>query len=261
MPPLFVHRKAWQAGVHNAVSFARSDHPAICPKLLMAAAVLKYWPPKFPRFVTVPFSQSTACRAPMPSSSAHGPEIPTICPLSLIATAAPSGSPGYVGSCCISPFFGPHTTGSYCSTAGGIQLGSCVVFSAHPTTCPKSFTPAARQLLPPRLFGRAAILPFSHTTPSQVNPLPNPQKFSPNGSGVVVSDTPSISPKMFLLGKSTALFGPPSVPRSTVAPYSQRVACCAAFPVNSLAPVTHPRSLIPLPEPKVPPSVPRLNTR
>src|SRR5215211_4691673 len=41
----------------------------------------------------------------------------------------------------MSPWAGPHTTARNCRTCGATQLGSCTVFSAHPTVCRALFVP------------------------------------------------------------------------------------------------------------------------
>ena len=120
--------------------------------------------------VTLPFSQSTACAAVWrPTAWSQAPEMPTTWPRSLIAVAAVEVSPGSGGSSRIwSP--GPQTTARNCRTCGGTQVGSCTVFSAQPTTCPRLLAPVAKPLLPPSV-GSARITPSSQTNPRQVKPV------------------------------------------------------------------------------------------
>src|SRR6266540_1941036 len=137
----------------------------------MAIGVFHAAPPRLPMSVTPPFSQSTACAAVnLPTAWSHVPEMPTIWPLSLIAVAAPEGSPGSGGSSWIRFPSDSQTTARNCRTWGGTQVGSCTVFSAQPTTCPWLLAPVAKPLLPPKV-GSALITPDRHTNPRHVGPV------------------------------------------------------------------------------------------
>jgi hypothetical protein len=81
------------------------------------------------------------------------------------------------------------------------------------------------------------------------------ENVSPSGSGVAVSEMPTTRSWLFLIGHSTALFVPPSVPRSMTVPGIHSAACTA--PVEVLRPpATQPRLLMPLAKAWSPPSVP-----
>src|SRR5712692_641400 len=75
------------------------------------------------------------------------------------------------------------------------------------------------------------MAPFCQRKPLQIRPVGTPaakngqhEKSSPSGSLSAVSEIPTITPLLLLTGQATALFGPPSVPRGTVDPFTQRVA-------------------------------------
>ena len=88
----------------------------------------------------------------------------------------------------------------------------------------------------------------------------SPQKFSPNGSAIEVSERPTISPRLLIDPATLKGTGspPPSVPRSVITPRRQRKACSAASPSVVENPTTHPLSFTPKAWLKVPPSVPKL---
>src|SRR5581483_10819115 len=162
---------------------------------------------------------------------------------------------------------GPQMTASNCRSCGATQVGSCTVFSAQPTACPRSFTEVAKPLLPPSVSS-AVMWPNSHLNPTQVCPLCEAGRkaaqlhASPFGSMLAVSEMPTTSPVLFSPGQATALLGPPRVPRSMGKPISQRTACAVASPVRLDSPADHPKSLTPLSALTLPPSgTPRLKTR
>src|SRR5215831_9526078 len=145
--------------------------------------------------------------------------------MSLIARAAPSGSPPNVGSSWTLPFL--QMTGLICKTWGspvieGSQVGSGAAISACPATSPLLLTPVAWPLLPPNV-GSGVITPFCQRNGRHIRGVPKPQKSSPNGSGVEVSALPpTLSPgrverpstEPLLLMPAASLNVPPSVPRS-----------------------------------------------
>src|ERR1700678_2611993 len=120
-----------------------------------------------------------------------------------------------------------------CSTWGATHVESCTVFSAQPTIWPRSFTLVAKPLLPPRV-GSAVILPNSHLNPTQVWPVCDagrnaPQlQVSPYGSIFGVSEMPTTSPSLLMPGQTTALFGPPRVPRPNGQLTIHNTACASA---------------------------------
>src|SRR5437773_2810683 len=137
----------------------------------MAVGVSHASAPRLPRYVVVPFSQSTACIAlRSPTAFSQIPEIPTTCPLLLIAVAALSGSLPNGGSARFWPGLGPQITASNWSTCGSTQVGSCTGVSAQPTTCPTSLAPEAYPFTPPRV-GRGLIITFCQTNPRQMCPV------------------------------------------------------------------------------------------
>src|SRR5215208_5572727 len=144
----------------------------------------------------------------------------------------------------MSPWPGPHTTARNCRTCGATQLGSCTVFSAHPTVCRALFVPVAKLLYPPSV-GSARLCPFCHTKPEQlcldwVKKYPQLQ-ISLSGLRSPVSAMPLIAPRSFSTGQRTALFvpGPPNVPRSVTEPNRHSVAWRS--PVATVAlPATQP---------------------
>src|SRR5208283_2056567 len=111
-----------------------------------------------------------------------------------------------------------QTTGRNCRTCGGGQFGSALPVSANPPTSPWLLIPAAWLLLPPGA-GSGVITPFCHTKPRQMRLVPKPQKSSPFGSDVEVSDEPGTWVALFRPAKDW-LLGPPSVPRSVITPFS-----------------------------------------
>src|SRR3954454_13345345 len=191
------------------------------------------------------------------------PEMPAICPRSLMAVAELTLSPESGGSSCGVPS-GAHTTARNCRTCGATQVGSCTLFSAQPTTWPRLFEPVAKPLLPPRV-GRARMTPFSQTKPRQVwwvteGKNAEQLQFSPKGSMALLSKKPEMRPRLFLTGQPTALFGPPRVPRSSTVPSRQRVAWVVASPGWFERPDAQPRLLMAFAPLLVPPRVPRLVT-
>src|SRR4029077_5438592 len=113
--------------------------------------------------------------------------------------------------------------------------------------------PVANPLLPPSV-GSGAIKPSFQRNGRHIRP--EPQKFSPNGSGVEVSAAPVTSP--LSLRKAAELFGPPSVPRSVAAPFCQRKARGAVRSRSANAlPTTEPLLFTALAAPAIPPNVPR----
>src|SRR5262249_2514223 len=118
--------------------------------------------------------------------------------------------------------------------------------------------------LPPSV-GSPRIFPRSHTSPRQMGPVlvgKNAEQLhsSPSGSRSAVSATPEIKPRLFLTGQRTALFGPPSVPRSIWKnPNSQSDARMIWSPARLDWPDTQNRLLMLLPA-LAPPSVGSLIT-
>src|SRR5690606_25398489 len=122
-----------------------------------------------------------------------------------------------------------HSAARNPSTCGRLQVGSASAVSAQPTTCPLLLAPATKPCVPP-CVGSAAILPSCHTKPRQTCPVAAGKKNeqlhnSPLGSFSAVSATPTTIPRLLFTGHSTALFGPPSVPRSVGLPSRHTVAC------------------------------------
>src|SRR6516162_2628583 len=130
----------------------------------MSYATLLKVPPRLPRKVTEPSCQSSACAANAGDTDAQLPDAPTACPRSLMATAAATESPGYVGRARISCVHGFQITASTSSTWGATQLGSTVAVSARPTTSPRSLTPQAPPLLPPSV-GIGMVRPATQRNP------------------------------------------------------------------------------------------------
>lgn len=260
MPP-GVHSAAWKFGVSTppTTSPGVSEKPTMMPLLLMAMGVFQPLPPSVASRTGRPFSHSTAWRAlKAPTATSQSPEIPTASPASLMAVAAEleSFASGASTRCC--PGAGPHATASNCSCCGATQVASCRAVSAQPTATPALLTPVAKPLLPPRR-GSAPSVPFCHRNGRQVCPLvamKAPQeKVSPSGSAVAVSEMPTTRPWLFLTGHSTALLVPPRVPRSMTVP-GLHSAACSPPPASAEPPEIQPSSLMPLPKPLPPPSVP-----
>ena len=120
--------------------------------------------------------------------------------------------------------------------------------------------PVAKPCVPPSV-GSRVIAPSSHLNPRHRLPVrvaggkKNPQlHVSFSGSGSSVWAIPETIPRMFFTGHSTALLGPPSVPRSVSAPLRHRVACRLWLPDRLERPATQPRSLMLKPTLEVPPS-------
>src|SRR5580700_172909 len=184
--------------------------------------------------------------------------MPTTSPASLIAVAAEVVSLPYGGSTRFTAVPGPHSTARNCSTCGSTQSPSLTAVSAQPTATPALLMPVAKPLLPP---SSASLLsaPFCHRNGRHVCPLvgmnAEQENVSPLGSGVAVSEMPTASPWLFLMGHSIALFMPPRVPRSSTLPGIESVACRAPLALSD-APVTQPRLLMPAPKANSPPRVP-----
>src|SRR5580692_1401476 len=170
-----------------------------------------------------------------PIATSHRPEMPTAWPRSLMAVAAPSGSPGYGGSsrtCQLPLRSRSQRVASNCKNCtaarlGGAQVGSYTSFSAHPTIWPRLLSPAPIELLPPSP-GSCVIFPCCQANATQELPLPRPkagqEKVSFRGSCLPFSDMPEIKPKLFLTGQATSLPGPPSVPSGICRSPTQSVA-------------------------------------
>jgi hypothetical protein len=67
---------------------------------------------------------------------------------------------------------------------------------------------------------------------------------SPSGSFFEVSEMPETYPWSFSTGHSTALLGPPNVPRSVTLLFCQSAACMIVLPDRKEVPIGQPRSLI-----------------
>src|SRR5215831_4977115 len=100
-----------------------------------------------------------------------------------------------------------------------MEQGSELGVSDTPATSPRLLIPPAWPLLPPS-SGRGVITPFCQTNGRQIRLVPNPQRSSPFGSGVEVSEKPEIS--LLPLTATPTLTNPPSLPRSAIAPFCQR---------------------------------------
>src|SRR5215469_17882707 len=83
-------------------------------------------------------------------------------------------------------------TGSKWRTAGGTHPGSGVEVSANPATSLRLLMPLAWPLVPPSV-GSVAITPLRQITGKHTRESPDGQKVSPSGSGVEVSENPTIS--------------------------------------------------------------------
>src|SRR5215216_1883842 len=104
------------------------------------------------------------------------------------------------------------------------------------------------------------MTPSSQINPRQTWPVTlgkNAEQLqsSLRGSMAGVSAMPTIIPRLFSPGHCTLLLGPPSVPRSSIDPLRQRVACRVPSPGRLEKPATQSRLLMPLPRLTVPPSV------
>src|SRR6266700_2595679 len=135
-----------------------------------------------------------------------------------MAFASPSGSLPTVGRARALP--PSHITGE--SVLEGEEAGheeSETVDSANPVICPRLFMALACPLFPPSI-GRALIWPFRQRNGRHVRCVPNPQTSSPSGSGIDVSEQPTAAPRSLISPPKglSQLFGPPSVPRSSVNP-------------------------------------------
>src|ERR1700730_7787137 len=93
-------------------------------------------------------------------------------------------------------------------------------------------------LLPPRV-GSGVLTPFCQTNGRHTRWVPNPQKSSPYGSGLGVSETPETSP-LSLRGHNTVLLCPANVPGSLFLPFRHRPACWAVLSGRFAAPATQP---------------------
>src|SRR6516162_4719782 len=175
------------------------------------------------------------------SNAAQEPDAPTAWPRSLIPKATPSESPGNVGSSWISPF--SQIAGLNCRTWGAGQTGSGAAVSANPTTSPRLLLSPACPLLPPSVSS-AFITPACQRKGRHVRWVPKPQKSSPFGSGVEVSERPTAWPLSFGPGNAW-LLGPPSVPRSVITPFCQTKACTAVSRGRVEKPCTCPLLLMP----------------
>src|SRR6266511_1093906 len=158
MPPRLVQRKALKRSSSGPASGCLAN-PATSPCSLIAVAVAQWGAPRLPISITSPLSQSAATRAEcLPTAWSHLPEMPTTCPLLLIATAALVVSPGSGSSCSISisssssSFFRFQMTATNWKTCGALHpCGSRTEVSAHPTTCLRLLPPA------PTIGGKAVV--------------------------------------------------------------------------------------------------------
>src|SRR5215469_14509084 len=106
------------------------------------------------------------------------------------------------------------------------QVESTVPSSANPTICPLLLIALACPLLPPSVgralilpsAGRALILEGCQRNGRHVRWVPKRQTSSPFGSGAAVSESPTTCPESLISPHIIQLFGPPSVPRSVLAP-------------------------------------------
>jgi hypothetical protein len=73
-----VHKKARSIGLSGSSPGELAKPTTMSPRRVMAVGVFQVSPPRFPRFFTVPFCQSTACLAVWrPTDWSHVPEMPT----------------------------------------------------------------------------------------------------------------------------------------------------------------------------------------
>src|SRR5262249_50531995 len=176
-----------------------------------------------------------------PTAWSHLPEMPTTCPLLLIATAALVVSPGSGSSCSISisslspslSFFRFQMTATNWKTCGASHpCGSRTEVSAHPTTCLRLLAPAAKLLFPPNGGSFFITLSLSshtnprHFLPKRKGPLKRAKHLhrSPCVSASSFWEMPTIMPLLFSTGHPTLLFGPPGVPRGISPPSRNRAA-------------------------------------
>src|ERR1700723_3086885 len=157
------------------------------------------------------------------------PEEPTAWPRSLMPCTKPSWSPTKVGRARASPF--SHNTGDI--TLRGL-LGehpeSRTAVSEMPTICPRLLIALACPLFPPSV-GRALMWKTCQRNGRHVRCVPKPQMSSPFGSRTAVSESPTTCPKSLISPQFIQLFGPPSVPRSSLNPSTS----INARPVRSVA--------------------------
>ena len=118
----------------------------------------------------------------------------------------------------------------------------------------------AKPCVPPSV-GSGVITPSFQRKPTQRKPVrvaagkKKPQlQVSIFGSASAVCEMPVSTPRVFFTGQSTALFGPPSVPRSVSVPLSHSVAWMLWLLLTRERPATHPRLLMLVPRLEVPPS-------
>src|SRR5262245_21525077 len=116
---------------------------------------------------------------------------PAACPLSFTVSTSPCVSPGMVGNSWILSFL---QSAGLNEKEGGHAVSSCDV-SVRPTTSPRPLIPTATPLFPPSV-GSVVITPRLQTTGRQTRK--SPQKFSPNGSAIEVSEKPAISPRSLI---------------------------------------------------------------
>src|SRR5437667_2986660 len=160
-------------------------------------------PPSVPRSIIRPFSQRKAWKFGSVSNEAA----PTTWPGSLIPKA--TAGPPRVRRSIITPFCHKKA----CSSRVGV--------SAIPTTCPLLFIPlVGTALLAPPRVPRSVFAPFCQRTARHwVVSLKQKAGLPPE---LVVSATPTTWVE--LLTALAVLLGPPSVPRSVIAPLFQRKA-------------------------------------
>src|ERR1700730_5919599 len=150
-------------------------------------------------------------------------------------------------------------TGLKWRTWGATQLGSGVLFSAVPTTSPRSFIAKDKPLLPPSV-GSGVIAPSCQTNGRHKRPSLklHRKKFSPSGSEAELSAAPTILPLSFTEEfVNVELFGPPSVPRSLFTPLRHSKAWTVESPGSQDQPVAQPLLLTPRASLTAPPRVPR----
>src|SRR4030095_11804898 len=102
--------------------------------------------------------------------------------------------------------------------------------------------------------------PSAHANPRQTWPVTvgknaEPLHSSPNGSRAAVSAIPTTTPELLSPDHTTLLFGPPSVPRSVIAPSRHSAAWRTVLLGRLEKPATPPRLLMASPRLAVPPSV------
>ena len=207
----------------------------------------------------LPPSHITARRAlTPPTAMPQAPEIPIAWPRSLMPVAALVESPGRGDSSRISSLPGPQRAAMELALlpAGAAWDPSPVLRPADHLT--EVVGRGGEAVFPAPRWGGPGCSRAPRQRPRHVFPVREGKKkrqlqVSPSGWSRFVSATPATRPMTFFEGQSTALFGPPSVPRSVgVAPAPDR-RVHGPSPAWAERPPTHPRSLMLFPKLRVPP--------